>query len=512
MRVMMPARGNHTRPPTVANCISIGFTLLDTLKLAKLRAAALCNPRNVPIQNTSEIDALSSVVGVLNALDDEVAILDTAGCVVAANTAWERFRVENGGEPGSCSVGSNYLAACVSAEGSSSTAARIVADGLSAALKTGTTFRCEYPCDSPTEKRWFELTTNRYQQDDRTYLIVQHRNITKRHVERKEIEQAYINSNAMAALIATTSDAVMSYDLNGNIITWNAAAEQLYGYDKTEIVGQSLETLYPENWPQRVTYYRDEIIAGRLQDFEATRVAKDGTERDVWVSCAPIRNSEGEIIAISNIHRNVTEVRKAERARDLIAHEVIHRAKNMLSVVSAIQRQTARTAQTLEDFNRSFGARLASLSKSTDLLVHNAWTSVSLANVVAGHLEPFASVESDQRVVIAGPHIDLQPEAVQTIGMAIHELATNSAKYGVLQQHRGQIAISWATEDEDGLLQFQWLETGILVDGKLTRKGFGHTVLTAHAATMLDAKTIYGMDADGVAWEIKVPSAHFHAP
>ncbi|MCI2395011.1 hypothetical protein [Aliiroseovarius sediminis] len=69
-----------------------------------------------------------------------------------------------------------YLAVCAPAEGSSSTAARIVADGLSASLKTVTTFRCEYPCDSPNEKRWLELTANRYQQDDRTYLIVQLRN------------------------------------------------------------------------------------------------------------------------------------------------------------------------------------------------------------------------------------------------------------------------------------------------------------------------------------------------
>lgn len=450
-------------------------------------------------------------MGLLNALDDEVVVLDSSGYVVASNIAWEQFCADNGGDPGSCSIGSNYLTVCAAADGPSSAAAQIVPDGLERTLKTGKTFRCEYPCNSPTEKRWFELSANRYQEGDRLYLIVQHRNITTRHIEREEIEQAYINSNAMAALIATTSDAVISYDLDGNIITWNPSAERLYGYEKAEIIGQSLETLYPENWPTRAAYYRDEIIAGRLQSFEATRVAKDGTEREVWISCAPIRSPDGEVIAVSNIHRDITEVRNAERARDLIANEVIHRAKNMLSVVMAIQRQTARKAETLEDFNRSFGARLASLSKSTDLLVHNAWAGVSLSDVVAGHLAPFSSVENDDRVAVSGPHIDLQPEAVQTIGMAIHELATNSAKYGVWKQGRGQVAIRWQVEPDHGHLQFEWLETGIVVEGSPGRKGFGHTVLSAHAATVLNANASYEVGPDGIRWKVGLPPSHFRA-
>ncbi|MFP7572057.1 PAS domain S-box protein [Marivita sp. S2033] len=454
---------------------------------------------------------LSSLLGVLNALDDEIVVLDASGHILAVNAAWDRFCVENGGDVESCSINSNYLAVCTSAQGPSSASAQTVKAGLERTLQTGTTFRCEYPCDSPTEKRWFELTANRYQQNGRSYLILQHRNITRRHIEREEIEESYIKANAMAALIATSSDAVISFDLEGKIITWNAAAEKLYGYKKPEILGLSLEVLYPDTWPKPVAFYRDEIIAGRLDDFEATRVAKDGTARDVWISCAPIRSPDGEVIAISNIHRDISEVRNAERARDLIANEVIHRAKNMLSVVMAIQRQTARSTDSLEDFNKKFGARLASLAKSTDLLVHNAWTSVSLRDVVEGHLEPFTSAEDTKRIAIAGPHVDLQPEFVQTIGMAIHELATNSAKYGVMKQGVGEVAISWHVKEDDSLFQFRWRETGIAIHEKADSKGFGHTVLTSHATTVLDAEATYDIGADGVEWKLEVPPAHFHA-
>ena len=456
-------------------------------------------------------DQLSAILNLLNSLEDEVVVLDSSGYIVASNSAWEKFREENGGDKESCSVGSNYMTVCTPADHRSSAAALMVPDGLKRTLQTGKTFRCEYPCDSPAEKRWFELTANRYQKNGRMYLIVQHRNITKRHVEQEEIEHAYINSNATAALIATTGDAIISYDLDGNILTWNPSAERLYLYTKSEILGRSLETLYPDDWPKRVIQYRDEIIAGTLQDFEATRIAKDGTEREVWVSCAPIRSLDGEIIAISNIHRDITDVRNAERARDLIANEVIHRAKNMLSVVLAIQRQTSRTSETLEEFNQNFGSRLASLSKSTDLLVHNVWTSVSLFDVVTGHLEPFTCAEDSKRVIITGPQVDLQPDCVQAIGMAIHELATNSAKYGALKQGRGKVEISWHVELESRLMHFRWLETGVLIKGKPVRKGFGNTVLTSHARSVLNAETTYEINDDSIEWTIDVPPVHFRA-
>lgn len=454
---------------------------------------------------------LSGVFDVLDALDDEVVVLDASGQIIASNEAWERFSAENGGDPTRCSVGNNYMSVCSTAEGFSSSEARIIPDGLRRTLTTGETFRCEYPCDSPTEKRWFELTANRYPRNDQNYLIVQHRNITRRHVESDDIEQALINSDAMATVVATTSDAIICYDLDGRIITWNRSAERLYGYTSADIVGQPLETLYPSDWPKRVSYYRDEIIAGRLQDFEATRVAKDGTEREVWISCAPIRRPDGEIIAISNIHRDVTSVRRAERARDLIAREVIHRAKNMLSVVTAIQRQTARSAETLEGFNESFGQRLASLTKSTDLLVHNSWADVPLKDVVVSHLEPFVSPEANRSVKIEGPSIYLQPECVQTIGMAVHELATNSAKYGALVQDKGEVQITWDVPRRNGPLHFEWSEKGIVVDSGPRRKGFGNTVLTSHAKAVLNAEVSYDIGPDGVTWTINVPPNHFEA-
>ncbi|WP_323763567.1 PAS domain S-box protein [Marinovum sp.] len=449
----------------------------------------------------------------LEAMHDEVVMLDATGRIVAVNAAWRRFCIENGGDEDTCYLGQSYFQTCNTAEGDSSAEARLIATGLQKVLINGQPFRCEYPCDSPTLKRWFELTANRLQHDGAVYLIVQHRNITTRKSEQREVEEAFIKASAMTALIATSNDAIISYDLRGRIITWNPSAERLYGYRADEAVGRPLELIYPEGWPKPVSQYRDEIIAGRLERFEAPRVAKDGTVHEVWIACAPIRSPEGEVVAISNIHRDVTEIRRAEKAREVIAGEVIHRAKNMLSIVMAIQRQTARRAGSLEEFNTAFEARLRSLSQSTDLLVQSNWTTVSLSQLIDRHLEPFIEL-GDGRIERIGPDIDLRPQCVQTIGMALHELATNSVKHGALRDGHGRIGIRWSLEaGADARLHLCWDETGVpMAPVAPAAKGFGSTVLTTLAPSMLAAQSAYDIGRDGVTWSIRVPDEHFSLP
>lgn len=429
---------------------------------------------------------------------------------MAANIAWKRFCTENDGNTDTYYIGSNYLSICGAATGINSTEASLVPPGLTRVLETGEMFRCEYPCDSPTEKRWFELTASALDADGARFIIVQHRNISTRKLEQLDAEDAFLQSEILSALVATSNDSILSYDLDGRITTWNRAAQKLYGYTADEAIGQSLEMLYPPNWPIRVSQYRDQIVAGTLKSFEATRIAKSGEERTVWITCAPLRSAHGDVVMISNIHRDVTEVRKAEAARDIIAHEVVHRAKNMLTVVGAIHRQTARTAATLGEFNQKFGDRIQALSTSTDLLVSGNWTTVGLEALVRSQTEPFFN-DSTALISVNGPPIMLQPQAVQVIGMALHELSTNSAKHGALRTKGGRIDITWdlRSVDSDPILAFDWTETGIsAVTGTLT-KGFGNTVLTMLSNSMLDAQADYMIDGTSVKWNLSMPDKHF---
>ena len=452
------------------------------------------------------------VRALFDAVTDEAVILDRDGIIIAANEAWRKFCRANGGDADSVYIGQNYLGACDCAKGASSADASVAARGVRSVLEGADRFLCEYPCDSPTEQRWFEMVAGPLDHDGQRYALVMHRNITTRKLGQLEAEAAFIEAELLSALVATSHDAILSFDLNGKITTWNPAAERLYGYTRVEAVGQSMEMLYPKGWPVRVSQYRDEIIAGKLRSFEVTRVTKDGRERLVWVSAAPIRNPQGAVVMISNIHRDITDLRLAEEAREIMAREVLHRFKNLLAVVNAIQRQTQRNAETLEEFGAVFGKRIAALSRSADLLLTGNWHAAPLEKLVVSQLDPFRDT-SKASLTHAGPEVLVGASAVQVIGMALHELATNSAKYGALGNADGRIDIAWHVRrrDEAPALILKWVETGLSETAEVGKavSGFGRVVLNSLPATMLNAAPSHEMSPQRVVWTLAIPADHF---
>lgn len=453
----------------------------------------------------------ASHLELIDAMTDEVVILDADGVIVAVNNAWKTFCEENGGDRASHFLGANYFDICEEAAMGSVVQAQEVLDGLRKALVTGMAFEAEYPCDGPQVRRWFQLNANRLMIGSSVYLLMQHRNVTTRRIGHDDLEKAHLQGETFAALVATTAEAILTYDLDGRIINWNPAAERLYGYSEAEALGQSVEMLYPPDWPTGILEYRDRIIAGKLHQFEAPRIAKDGSMRHVVISCTPIRTLSGDIVSISNIHHDVTATRKAEEVRDLVSREVIHRAKNMLSLVSAMQRQTAASAASLEEFNRAFGERIKALARSTDLLVDGGWSSVDLEALVQAQLAPFTQGQG-ACVSVRGPVVDLSPQALQLMGMALHELATNSTKYGALSANRGKIVCHWH-QTEEGELHFTWAETGICIaPAARERKGFGSKVLSVLAPAMVNGTAETKLSPEALTWTVAIPAQHLALP
>ncbi|MBM06943.1 MAG: hypothetical protein CMH88_11355 [Oceanibulbus sp.] len=463
------------------------------------------------LQSTQSVALDASHFELIEAMTDEVVILDATGTIVAANTAWKLFCEENGGDLKSHYVGANYFDICKLAVLDAVVQAEAVLDGLRTALKTGAPFEGEYPCDGPGVRRWFQLNANRMAIRGVPCLLLQHRNVTTRRMAHDDIERAHLQAETFAALVATTGEAILTYDLEGCIISWNPAAERLYGYTEQEALGQSVELLYPRDWPTSVLEYRDQIVAGNLRQFDAVRVAKDGTKRHVTIACTPIRTLSGDIVSISNIHHDVTATRKAEEVRDLVSREVIHRAKNMLSLVTAMQRQTAKSAKSLAEFNKSFGDRIQALARSTDLLVDGGWSSVDLDQLVRAQLDPFLHGQDDV-VDVAGPPVSLGPQALQLIGMALHELATNSTKYGVMSDGNGHIFCHWSHTEKGGL-HFHWAETGITLDPSLKKTtGFGSKVLSVLAPAMVNGSAETVTSENTLTWTVTIPAAHLSSP
>lgn len=444
---------------------------------------------------------------IVDAVEDEIAVIDAEGRIVAVNAAWCAFAESGGAGDMNGFLGVNYLDVCRAPGANADKVVTAIREAIE--IARGSTL--EYPCHANGAERWFELQIDPLPRSKQTLIMLRHRDITPRRAMATLAGAAKIDSELLGALVQTSTDAIISYDLDGRVRTWNAAAEALYGYSAEQIIGQSMERLYPDGYTKSIGDYRDEIIAGKLTSFEAIRMTSTGKPRLVWITAAPIRDIEGRVIAVSNIHRDITEIRKHQDSRRIVAQEVIHRAKNMLTVISAIHRRTAASARSMEEFNEKFGERIASLSRSADFLTSDDWSTVSLDALIRSQLALFA--HDDTRLTVDGPAVELRPQAVKTIGMALHELGTNATKYGALGDNGGEVAIRWfltpAEDGEEPALFIEWVETGPSFHTPPRHRGFGNTVLTRLAVSLLDAEVTYDFTPAGVLWSISIPAPHF---
>ncbi|WP_425536717.1 sensor histidine kinase [Ensifer adhaerens] len=196
---------------------------------------------------------------------------------------------------------------------------------------------------------------------------------------------------------------------------------------------------------------------------------------------------------------------KAENEIRFLMREVAHRSKNQLTVIQSMLNQSVYSAESASDFADSFRKRIAGLARSTDLMIANAAQGVDFRELAQNQLQPFTP-DDPKRVILSGPALRLDTQIAQTLGMALHELATNATKYGALANTTGVVKLSWSLEDEG--IAIRWREEGADLAGKPTdpiRKGFGTLVLERMLGMALNAALERVMHADGIEWRITIP-------
>lgn len=208
-----------------------------------------------------------------------------------------------------------------------------------------------------------------------------------------------------------------------------------------------------------------------------------------------------------SVVRDITERRERETQLQLLMEEAAHRTKNTLSLVQAVARQTAATSP--ENFLARFEERLAALSASHDILVEAAWKPVALDKLVRAQLSHFASLIGD-RIQLEGPPLELASGAVQSLGMALHELTTNASKYGALSTPQGRVAVAWSLEGVGGPqpeFHLSWTESGGPPVAPPNRMGFGTRMIDRVLRRGLTATTDLQFPLDGVTWTLRCPTA-----
>jgi signal transduction histidine kinase len=213
--------------------------------------------------------------------------------------------------------------------------------------------------------------------------------------------------------------------------------------------------------------------------------------------------SARELLARVRANLQSARIRKqAERHRELLVNELNHRVKNTLAAVQSLAMQTLRNAPNLDDGRRAFDARLIALSKAHDILVRENWEAAGLREIVAEALAAHGGV-AEPRLQFDGPDIRLRPKVAVALSMALHELATNAAKYGALSNQTGHVAIAWTIGQP--LFQLRWTEAGGPPVVAPRRRGFGSRLIEQGLSHEFGGQVDLAFETSGVICTIRAP-------
>ena len=368
-------------------------------------------------------------------------------------------------------------------------------------LSTGHSLRREISITFPSGRAVWDVTAEplRDAADKIVGVTTAAADLTER--KRLEAERA-----RLAAIVETSSDAILSRALDGTITSWNRAAERTFGYTATEAIGRDIAMLVPPDRVDEFARTRQSLDTGEpVAPFETVRLTKDGQRLDVSIAVSPLTNADGVLVGTSIITRDISERRQAQEQQNLLLAELSHRVKNTLATVLSIANQTLSRAESLDEFSRSFRGRIQALAAAHSLLTAVNWNVAALRVLVEQALQPYASSDCSN-VRISGDEVLLRPSAALTFSLVLHELATNAAKYGALHKPGGLVAVDCGVRSNGGReLHLHWAESGGPPVRSPVRRGFGLELIERSVAHQLDGQAVLDYRVEGLVCEITVP-------
>ncbi len=188
--------------------------------------------------------------------------------------------------------------------------------------------------------------------------------------------------------------------------------------------------------------------------------------------------------------------------RDTLTRELNHRVKNTLANVLSIVSLTRRRAASLDEFAEGLDGRIRALSATHDLLTQSDWSTTPIRAVIEAELAPYA--RSEGAIELAGPDVELAPNDALSLGLAVHELATNASKYGALSAAGGKVRVTWALDRPD-LASLRWVESGGPPVPQQRSRGFGTDLIEKIVAHELRHPVDLRFDEGGVSCTLHVP-------
>ena len=329
--------------------------------------------------------------------------------------------------------------------------------------------------------------------------------------ERKRAETALKQSHdTYLRLIEDNPFGVYLINSDFRVVQFSAGVKKVFAHTPS-LLGQDLADIVLVLWQEP---FASEVVAQfrhTLDTGETYHSTALGHQRATMEKVASydwqimrVKMPNGEFGVVCYFY-DTTEIQNYERHIKLLMGEVNHRSKNLLAVVQAITRQTARTTDP-DTFAILLSERIRGLAASQDLLVKNQWTNVAVADLVRAQLAHFNNMIGT-RVLMEGPPVHLSASSAQGIGMALHELATNALKHGALSNSSGRIRIYWENGfAAEPIFVMHWLEEGGPEVVAPTRKGFGNRVIERMAEEAVGGKVEIEYRSSGLYWKLTAPS------
>lgn len=300
------------------------------------------------------------------------------------------------------------------------------------------------------------------------------------------------------------------WDIQSGRVIWSAGLEEIHGLPPGGFGGTFEDfrrDIHPKDRDAVLQQIERELKTGEDHHLVYRIRRPDGAVR--WLESFGIfsRDADGTPCKLAGVCMDITERKQAEEQHTLMVHELNHRVKNTLATVQSLGMQTLRSTPSSADAMQVFEARLTALARAHDVLTSQRWEGASLSEIVRRALEPFQT--EGRRISVSGPEVRISPKQALALSMALHELATNAAKYGALFNDEGRVVINWLITASDGLdrLELVWKEEGGPPVAPPRRKGFGTRMIERNLAGELDGEVSQEYLSEGVVCRIRSPLA-----
>ena len=295
-------------------------------------------------------------------------------------------------------------------------------------------------------------------------------------------------------------------DAKGDIFWYN---QRWFDYTNTsldDVKGAGWKSVHHPDEVDRVAKHLKECVeTGVLWEDTFLLRGADGSYRWFLSRAEPIRDEGGTIVRWFGTNTDIEEQRRSEELRDLLLKEMDHRVKNLFAIIGGVVTLSARSATTPKEMANTIQGRIGALA-SAHLLIRAGKSGSgsprdkTLGALIRAVLAPYADftgTDGSDRAVIRGPEVSIGGDAVTSLALVFHELATNAAKYGALSTPSGRVQVSWTVTKKT--LSVEWKERGgPAVHGPPAREGFGSLLARRSMAGQLNGQLAFDWEKDGL--------------